>query len=205
MAQPMANNNYSQPPPYEQVSNPMPVIRTMHIYHEGLIHRKTHVLDSDKVTTLYSAEQNSGLLFSSKPHMTIRNANQGAVVGTVTFPSFSRRIDLTLHDQKVDLESTGIMSLSHRFKSPRGNVLKWKRDGMFSGGDLVCLDETADASAQLVSRFEMSRFSISKMGKFEVSPAVQGVVLDEVVVSLLAMLEYMRRRRSQSSGGGGGA
>ena len=97
-----------------------------------------------------------------------------------------------------------MMSLSHRLKSPRGNVLKWKRDGMFSGGDLVCIDETADPSAQLVARFEMSMFSISKKGKFEVAPTVQGVILDEVVVSLLAMLEYMRRRRSGGNGGGGG-
>ena len=69
---------------------------------------------------------------------------------------------------------------------------------------MVCVDKGADPQAQLVARFEWNHLAISKSGTMEVSSAVQGVFLDEVVVSGLGMYEMQRRRSGSSSGGNGG-
>ena len=212
-----------QPPPYHDVkasvrpsahvplpqsaqhqprASSQPQTRTLHIYHEGLIHRKVYVLDSDKTTPLYNVEQNSGSVFSSKPHMTFHSAN-GPVIGGVSFPSFSRSIDMTIHGKDVQLGSCGLFTIAHQFVSPRGTILQWKRDGVFSG-NMVCVDKAADPQAQLVARFEWNHLAISKSGTMEVSSAVQGVFLDEVVISGLGMYEMQRRRSGSSSGGNGG-
>lgn len=205
MGQPLEQPASFQEASYQQMANPgLSSTRLLHIYHEGFIHRQMHVLDSDKSTPLYHTEQKASTTFSSKPHMTVRNANNSLVVGTVSFHTFSRRIDLTIHGQSIELAGTSLMTIAHQFKSPRGNVLKWKSDGVFSGGDMVCIDETADPRAQLVARFQWRLLSVSKSGRLEVSSAVQGVALDEVVISGLAMFEYQRRRNSSSGGGGAG-
>ena len=83
---------------------------------------------------------------------------------------------------------------------------KWKRDNMFNWGDMICLDQ----QEKVCAKFENSMWALQKDGKFEVGPSVNGVLMDEVVVTGLAMLEA-RRRQSRSSagasaaaGGGGG-
>ena len=158
-------------------------------------------MDSDKVTPIYSVESNRASLFSSKPHMTIVNAATGAVAGIVTFHTMSGGIDVEIHGRRVMFDRPSIWSTTHQFQSlANGSVFKWKKDGMFSGGDLVCLDERE----QKVATFENSTFAMQKDGKLEIAPWVDGLFFDEILITGLAAVEYFRRRRQNSSAAGGG-
>ncbi len=77
---------------------------------------------------------------------------------------------------------------------------KWKRDNIFNGGDMICLDQ----QDKVCAKFENSMWALQKDGKFEVGPFVSGVLMDEVIVTGLAMLEA-RRRQSRSSAGASAA
>ena len=146
---------------------------------------------------------NSGGLFSSKPHIKI-NAAAGTQVGTVTFHTWSSDMDLTIHNRSSLLKRAGFLTSAHEFNSvATGGSLKWKKDGVFSGGDMLCLDQRE----QLVARFQRSGWAMSKEGKLELSPGVSGVLMDEIITSGIAMVEYARRQRSAGAGaaGAGGA
>ncbi|KAI9793926.1 MAG: hypothetical protein M1816_007178 [Peltula sp. TS41687] len=178
--------------------------RVLHVYHEGMIHRRTSILDSDKNTLLYSIEQNSGSLFSSKPHMTIRAGASTNVVGTITFHSISSAIDLVVHNQPIQLTSCGHFSSSHEFRSPShgGATMKWKKDGILSGGDILCLD----SNERVLARFDKNNWALAKSGRFEIVDPVLasgGRGLDELIVSGIAMLEYRRRKEAASGAGSG--
>ncbi len=174
--------------------------RVLHIYHEGLTRRHARILDSDKSTPLYRIDANSGGLFSSKPHVKISVASTGAQVGTVTFHSMSSDIDLTIHNQPIILEKSGFLTSAHEFHSlATGGSLKWKRDGMFSNGDMVCLDQ----AEQLIARFQISNWAFKKEGKFELGPGVDDVLMDEVVTSGVAMVEYRAKQRAAAGGAAG--
>lgn len=193
----------SNPPIYSATSNPHPDgRRLLHIYHHGLTRRHIQILDSDKATPLYNVNSNSGSVFSSKPHIRIQNAMTGAEVGSVTFRSFSSSMDLTVHGRDFTFDKPRIFTTTHEFRSlATGQTLKWKRDGMFAGGDLKCVNERGE----LYALFEISLWAMSKDGKFELGPAVQGPLMDEIVVSGIAAVEFHRRQRRSSAGGGGGS
>ena len=56
-----------------------------------------------------------------------------------------------------------------------------------------------------IARFDASLFAMSKQGKLHiVNGGINGVALDEIVVSGCAMVQHERRRRAASSSGGGG-
>ena len=183
------------------LNNAAPTPRLLHIYHEGMTHRHAGILDSDKQTPLYRIQFNSGGLFSSKPHVTIVNAASNAPVGTVTFHSMSSKIDLTINKKPTTLSKSGIFTSAHEFRSSAlTGSLKWKRDGLFSGGDMLCIDE----KEQLFARFQASGWAMKKDGKFELSPEVGGVLMDEIVVSGIAMVELRRRRNRSAAGAAAG-
>lgn len=77
---------------------------------------------------------------------------------------------------------------------------KWKSDRVFNGGDMICLDQ----QEKVCAKFENSMWAWQKDGKFEVGPFVNGVLMDEIVVTGLAMLEARRRQKRQSAAAGGG-
>ena len=56
---------------------------------------------------------------------------------------------------------------------------------------MACLN---DEDEWLVARFDANRCAVKKEGRFELSPAVTGVRIDEIGVSRLAMSEYRRER-----------
>ena len=207
---------YSQPPQYSAQPQPLPGYATspdpsygqpaassrlLHIYREGFTQRHVRIVDSDKQTPLYNIDMNSGGLFSSKPHVKI-NAATGNQVGTITFHMMSSDMDLTIHNQSMLLKKAGFLSSAHEFNSvATGGSFKWKKDGFFSGGDMLCLDQRE----QMVARFQHSGWAMKKEGKFELSPGVSGILMDEIVTSGVAMVEYLRRQRASSAGAAGAA
>lgn len=133
--------------------------------------------------------------------MTILNASTKAIVGTITFRQMSGDIDLEIHGKAINFAKPSLFTSTHEFRSlATGKVFKWKKDGIFSGGDLKCIDERE----QVCANFESSRWAVKKDGKFEIAPMVQGPFMDEVLVTGIAAMEYQRKQGNKSSAGGGG-
>lgn len=189
-----------QQTPSGSIANPA---RTLHIYLDGMTHRKLTVMDQDKRTPLYAVQANFGSsLFSSKPHMKIFRGTDtsGAYIGSASFHTMSSTIDLEIHGRAVELVHDGIMTRTHRFTSSEGMVF-WKGDGMF-GTDL----KLQTRQKIIFARFDNAAFSMAKQGKLEIAQRdISEAMLDEIVISGLAMIEHERRRRKRSSGGGGGS
>ena len=175
---------------------PFELLRVLYIHHLGITHRRVHILDSDKKTVLYKIRANKGGLFSSKPHMIIKSGATHRAVGTVTFHRMSPVIDLEIHHHTIPLLRLGLFTSAHRFESPTSrSPLKWKRDGLESEGNMLCVD----GQQVLIARFERSRRAKRKGGKFLISPGVEGRLMDEVVVSGLAMVQYHRRHKKKAA------
>lgn len=196
--QPLPGYTSSPIPAHGQQSAP----RILHVYHEGFTHRRVQILDSDKQTPVYRIDANSGGLFSSKSHLRIHEAATNAEIATITFHSMSSDIDMAIQNRPILLSKSGFLTSAHEFRSlATGGSFKWKSDGVFSLGDMVCLDERE----QLVARFESCAWAMKKAGKLELSGGINGVLMTEIVISGIAMIEYMRRKRKSSSAAAGSA
>ncbi|KAL8931709.1 MAG: hypothetical protein Q9216_007102 [Gyalolechia sp. 2 TL-2023] len=204
MATPSTYPTPQKTPQYVPSQPPAPnynTPRVLHIYRDGITHRHMTITDEAKHLPLYKIDQNSGSVFSSKPHMTIANASSSQTIGTATFHNWSRTIDLEIHGRPIPFESEGFFTRSYAFSSPAfGERLRWECDGIF-GADLVLVN----ARKEWIAKFDASLFSMSKTGKLHVvNGSITGVALDEIVVSGAAMVQHERRRRANSGGGGGG-
>lgn len=133
--------------------------------------------------------------------MKIVNAATGGLAGTISFHSFLRSMDIEIHGRPFSLDKPGVFSNGHEFQSQAtGGILKWKRDGVFSGGDLICVDQ----NQQELAVFEISRWALKKDGKFEIAPMIQGLLFDEVMITGIAAMEFAHRQRSSNAAAGGG-
>lgn len=186
------------PPPGD--TNPSP--RRLHLYYtSSFTQRQMVVTDSDKTTALYDVSQRSSWsMFSSKPHMTITRCSDNSEIGTVTFHSFSAP-ELTIHGRSISLDHVSWISRGRTFPSAAtGTTLAWQYDSAV-GNSMTCTDETD----QWFARCTSSHFSLSKGGVLELaSPAVDGILLDELVVTVLAVLQERKRRERSSSAASGG-
>ena len=89
------------------------------------------------------------------------------------------------------MDSTSLLSYTHQFTSGIGQ-LSWKRNGW--GGDMILMTP----GEEWIAKFDNSAFAVDKRGKLEiVNWDIQGVGLDEIVVSGVAMMEYIKRRRGK--------
>lgn len=95
------------------------------------------------------------------------------------------------------MSPVGFFSRSYTFPSSIG-ILRWEHEGAFTA-DLCCVTERGE----WVARFDNAAWSVTKEGKLEIGDGgMEREMLDEVVVSGLAMIEHERRMRSRSNGGG---
>jgi len=190
----------SQTPNYQNIPTAPPIPRLLHIYVDGFTHRHLAVCDSDKTTRLYTIHNHFYSAFTSNPSMEISCGQTQQPIGTADFGAFTRRISLTIHGRPLEMSSAGFFSRSYTFPSSIG-VLRWERDGAFTV-NLCCVTE----KGEWVAKFDNANWSMTKTGKLEiVDRGIPKEVLDEVVVSGLAMIEHERRRRSNAAAGGGGA
>ena len=187
---------YNQPaaPPQALAAGPAGQ-RTLHIYSDG------RILDSNKSTILYTSQKHSW----HKPNIELHSsAAGGSQIGSATFHSFSSRIDLVLHGQSLSLERNGTFRSGHHMLSyapASGGSLTWKNAGLNS--DRVCYD----ARGGTVATYENSGWALRKEGRLNLlgPAAVPGPLMDELVLSMLAELEYAERQSSSTASGGGGA
>ena len=193
------------PPPSYTVSADMPSSSLLlHVYHSGITHRNTQILGPDKTTVLYTVKMNKGsLLSSSKPHVAVYQGDTGTVVGSATFHSFTREIEIVIHNNPIALSASGLITKAYEWTSLATTTTggermryKWKSDRAFNGGDLICLDQ----QNKMCAKFQNSMWALQKDGKFEVGPFVDGTLMDEIIVTGLAMLEARRRRAAAARG-----
>lgn len=178
--------------------------RLLHIYYSGIMQRNMRILSPDKTTVLYTIKTTGACLFGSKPHVTVCKADTGAVIGTVTFHSLSRKIDMVVHGNPVALTSQGLFTSAHDWTSVSAMTAEkspmrftWKNENLY-GNRMVCFDEQRREYA----RFDATCWALQKAGKFEISPLVNEDLLDEFVVAGVAMLELKRRTASAAAGAG---
>jgi hypothetical protein len=155
----------------------------LHVRYESWRKNELCILDADNNTTLYTIK-----LQMRKPQMTIESISTKATTGTVIFHTLTNRIETTVHNSPITLTSRGLLKNGHKWSSSRsGNVdMTWITNrGNFN---LVCLDE----QALPVARFIFPNWSLRKAGTFEIlAPEMsQGAVMDEIIVTGLAMAEY---------------
>ena len=170
-----------------------PVPRKLQIHVDGILNRRLYINESDDVTTLYTATIKAGGIFRSGPNVTVytgTDETQASIVGTASFPSFSQKIDLTLHSQRIFFAQDGFFTHTHSFTSTAGR-LRWEHTGIFSQ-NMTCVDE----EGRWLARFDYKRLSMSKLGTLEiVSDQIGGALLDELVVSGIAMTELEKKGR----------
>ena len=122
------------------------------------------------------------------------------VIGTVTFNAKTPDMQLTIHNRHIPLTWSGSLLSGHRFQSATATTngaaaaktYTWKLQGGKAAniGDMVCLNE----ENRLVARFYINNGAFKKEGRFELGSRVTGVLMDEIVVSGLAIVESRRRR-----------
>lgn len=174
------------------LGNAAPTHRLLHVNYEGWTQSRAVILDSDKETVLYRVNlKTCWKLLSSGPYLTISTADTNCIVGTVTFHTLSSKIDLIIQNQATKLSKARFFTNTHGFKSSAG-FLKWKFDGMLSCGNMLCVDE----KEQLFARFQTGGWSLKKAGRFELSPGLGDMIMDEVIVSGIAMVEWWRLQTS---------
>ncbi|KAL8894575.1 MAG: hypothetical protein Q9207_008473, partial [Kuettlingeria erythrocarpa] len=176
-------SNIAVPAPSGPTAPAYDARRILHIYRDGITSRHMTITDMDKSHPLYQVDQNSGSLFSSKPHMTISQPSPSpntpaTTIGTATFHNWSRTIDLEFHGVPVSFEPEGDFTTRYTFRSPAfGMLLRWECHGRW-GADLV----RVNPQKEWIARFDASLFSLSKTGKIHVvNGGITGAALDEIV------------------------
>lgn len=153
------------------------------------------IVDSDEQSTLYSIDGNSGSLLSSKSHVHI-TANSSPI-GTITFGTFARRLDLSIHNTALSLDPSGWFSNNYSFHSPTrsGEILTWAREIVF--GSMVL----QDSRGEWIAKFDRSPLAMGKVGTLELREMqVTGSLLDEVVVTGIALVLLARRAMTSNTG-----
>ncbi|KAJ6442171.1 BSD domain-containing protein C22A12.14c [Purpureocillium lavendulum] len=176
-------------------TNPAP--RTLHLYYRDGHHR-VEVTDCDKATVLYVCYRTS-----SKPHLTICRApsrdKPETMVGQVSFHHFKSDIDVRMPlNPGASMRKTGWISSAYEVTSPAqgGELWTWERDGaMTSNLKLV------DGRGAILATFDNASWSRKKQGTITVNSWMPApAVLDVMIVTGMAKVEYQRRSQKAHNG-----
>ena len=178
---------------------------TFHLYKTG--HGTLHILDTDNHTRLYDIKTHS---YSSpdislyRPAATAAFPYNPTLCGSAKFHNWSSTIDLQIAgDRPIPFKAYGFFSSSRTFESCVGE-LKWTKDM-----------KLLNAREELLATFTHVG-AASNWGSFQTASRVaEGGqrLVDEILLSGVALLEYERRRKKISAvaevvggvGGGAGA
>jgi hypothetical protein len=174
------------------------------------------LLDNDDKTPAYKMQYTRNSILQSKHDIDIirlgssKGKGSGTVVGSISHRKLSSKLDLSIHNKSTSMESNGTFKKGGCFTStfPGAGVLTWEKEGMLS--DHLIL---TDSRGKKYARYALSYFSTKKMAKIEIlmSPVPASQVLDEIVVSGLAVANELNRKgraphyRAMRGIGGGSA
>lgn len=158
---------------------------TLHIYSNSLNRRRMSVLASDKQTKLYDVRSYPHSSFSSRwPDMFISSASTGRPIAVVTFHRFSST-ELEIRGRPLRLTYPGWPQGVHHFDSASAGQLTWKPKPITTRVEL--LNERKEVLARLCICVFLN---FHKQARLELrSPLMTGVLLEETIVTGLAMIE----------------
>ena len=176
-------------------TNANPGSRVLHVGRVGWYY--TQILDSDKTTPLYTISNRYGNA-EPGPRMTISNAGTNSVVGTVTIHPLSKNMDLVVHEKPICLEASSALTTGRVFTSQAaaGRKFKWAFDNAIGRG-MACTDDRD----KVVAKFDGSSSLTSGENYFTVEPGFEGELLEEILISGLAMMERRAQRNRHGFGG----
>lgn len=182
--------------------------------------RTYEIRRADKTTVVYTVRRRLNPL-SSAPHMEIFKtssseiAGPGELLATVRFHTFSRETNIDFPKSpglNTHLIREGVFTRAHRVllatsDSPGGPVEKrgfiWKGSHQQSSTDGSL--KLVDIRGAVCARFRnLEHKSMNRLGRLEVQECNNDTLLDQIVVTCVAMLERERRKGSGAGGGGGG-
>ena len=125
------------------------------------------------------------------PELIVRKATTSRVVGTIQGPILWKTTDITVNDKPIPLEAMGAVSTGRTFTSyaEPGRKFKWIYDNALSHG-LECVDE----EEKVVASWDGSLSTVGGYNAFEFDSEIEGELLEEVLVSGLAMVEQRAKR-----------
>ncbi|KAL8871012.1 MAG: hypothetical protein Q9174_003070 [Haloplaca sp. 1 TL-2023] len=189
----------AHPSPAYHASSPAafltPGPRILHLTREGFSQRKAHIYEADNITPAYDFKISRSAEWSfSKPHNEIISATTGLTVGTVRFSSLSRHVDLVIHGRPLKLTSNGWTTRGYSFPSNIGQC-RWEASSMMKSA-YACTTERGECLAKCDQNILMSMHG---KGTIEiVNRNLPAELMDELVVTALAMIELERRATKQA-------
>jgi hypothetical protein len=198
----------AQPQPSASSSSSSPLV--LHIYTDGgfLSKRRLQICLPDKKTCVYTAMFHQ---FSNPDVELHRGDENGPIIGTATFHSFSSDIDITVNSSpgkgmqplNTKIERDGLFT-SKRSMNLFGKTLQFKstsEGASFLTHNTKLVDE---ATGQVWALFDRSA-GMSKWGKLEFRLEGLGQEqVDGIVIAFLGLLEKLRRAKNSAAAGGGG-
>ena len=163
--------------------------RTLTVRFDNWKWRKATISGSDENAKLYRIE-----CHMRKPQIILQsllsNSASTEASGDASFHTLSSRIDIRLHDQRIELISRGSLKnvytyVSHAFD---GAKMTWQSRSIGRDFNIVCLDEKAIPVAQI----SLGSWSLTKAGTIELTGARvmnQGPEMDEIVLTGIAIMQ----------------
>ncbi|MCJ1468999.1 hypothetical protein MMC07_007631 [Pseudocyphellaria aurata] len=167
--------------------------------------RRILVLDGDKKTPIYIVDSKRSA-FLTRLSLTIhRPATPGSrqhdtLIGSAKFHLWTRRVDLQIGSSAIPMKTKGFVRRSMTFRSSSVGDVTWQQEGLFRRSGLRLV---VDAGGTVLARLESTSLSRRKTRTLEISDAVRSApdVLDEVVISGIAVVEAERRRKKNAEAG----
>jgi hypothetical protein len=114
-----------------------------------------------------------------------------STLATVVFRSLTPKIELRIHGETITLRVSSVVKQKTTYESPalQNACLTWKSKSNFKVFDFECLDENSVSLAQFTAN---NSWSMTKVGRLEFfgTRANSGIVMDEIVVTGLALAKY---------------
>lgn len=169
--------------------------------------QRTHHILSPTSEILYTFHATPN--FRTKPHLTIHRGasttNTNPPIGTINldfFPLITFKNPPAIIMRKTALKnSMSSEAFSYESSVLGGQTLRWRADGFFNLGDLVC--EEVGGLGRVVARLKRKGLSLTSSERIVVMGwAVEegeGVV-EEVVAGAVALMELQRKEKGESRG-----
>ena len=183
--------------------------RTLHIHRIGLTERHLVIKDNDDTTPLYIVDNHNG--YSKRPHVEIFSATtsgkcspvyQSESIATAVMSGRVRATYISIYGQPCSMTDTGYRTIIYTFQGANLGQVRWISEG-FWRTSWKCVD----SDEQTIARYRYRGFGRGKLVLLQNATgggwAMAKKVVDEIVVSILAIRKTQRIRSGQYAYGGG--
>ncbi|KAJ9613490.1 hypothetical protein H2200_003432 [Cladophialophora chaetospira] len=165
--------------------------RTLHVQYDAYwnLHTTIHINDTNQNQELYTITARN-----RKPQMRIKSHATNTEVATANFHALKTRIDMTLHDQSLSLESGGWQTrYSYTSLALNGEKMTWRPRKKLDDLNMVLLDGKGLA----IARYKPDYKGKKRGGALELLPECWKTeeLWEEVVVIALVVMHYKESQR----------